>query len=146
MEAERPAFWFAPIWAAAAGEIDRTWLSRLQGDPEGAARVLVDDEFAAERHAFYRNLPDEEHDFGLVDIGDIPSRHPGGVALEAADLDQARIEAAALWEAGGFRDSDGRLPGGYMIPDTESFVLAHRHVRAERARQQETGTGFGAEL
>jgi hypothetical protein len=78
-------------------------------------------------------LGEARANFGLEDITDIPARHPGAAALKAKDLDQARIEAARLWEEASSQENGGRLPDGYWILDTEGFVLAHGHVRGKFA-------------
>lgn len=98
MAEERPVFWFAPTWPApSSGEID--------ADDDWDSGLV---------------------NFGLADISDIPARYPGAVALEAHDLDEARIEVARIWEAVGSQESAGRLPDGYWILDTEGFILAQR--------------------
>jgi hypothetical protein len=146
--AGRPHFWYAPVFPEGfyEGRLDRAWLSqRMMPDEAAAARIFTDDEFAARVNASYQSLPDEERDFGLVnfgyeDLSDVPARIPEAVALEAKDLEQARSEAARMWEATGSQEREGHLrdgklyrPDGYQILDTWGFHACPGLIACPRA-------------
>jgi hypothetical protein len=58
---------------------------------------------------------------------------PGAVALNAVDIDQARIEVAQLWQASEARQPVDRVPDGYEVLDTNGFVKYHVYVRGKYA-------------